>query len=37
MTARLLQVTEASLHAAIAVVKPGATLGDVGCGGAEGG
>ena len=29
-TARLLRVTEASLHAAIAVVKPGATLGDVG-------
>jgi methionyl aminopeptidase len=29
-TARLLQVTEASLRAAIAVVKPGATLGDVG-------
>jgi len=29
-TARLLKVTEASLHAAIAVVKPGATLGDVG-------
>jgi len=29
-TARLLQVTEASLQAAIAVVKPGATLGDVG-------
>jgi methionyl aminopeptidase len=29
-TARLLQVTEKSLHAAIAVVKPGATLGDVG-------
>ena len=28
--ARLLKVTEASLHAAIAVVKPGATLGDVG-------
>ena len=28
--ARLMQVTEASLHAAIAVVKPGATLGDVG-------
>jgi len=29
-TARLLRVTEASLHAAIGVVKPGATLGDVG-------
>lgn len=29
-TARLLRVTEASLHAAIAVVRPGATLGDVG-------
>jgi methionyl aminopeptidase len=29
-TARLLQVTEASLDAAIAAVKPGATLGDVG-------
>jgi methionyl aminopeptidase len=29
-TTRLLKVTEASLHAAIAVVKPGATLGDVG-------
>lgn len=29
-TDRLLKVTEASLHAAIAVVKPGATLGDVG-------
>jgi methionyl aminopeptidase len=29
-TARLMQVTEASLAAAIAVVKPGATLGDVG-------
>jgi len=29
-TARLLRVTEASLHAAIDVVKPGATLGDVG-------
>ena len=29
-TARLLKVTEASLHAAIAAVKPGATLGDVG-------
>jgi methionyl aminopeptidase len=29
-TARLLKVTEASLHAAIKVVKPGATLGDVG-------
>jgi methionyl aminopeptidase len=28
--ARLLKVTEASLNAAIAVVKPGATLGDVG-------
>jgi methionyl aminopeptidase len=28
--ARLMQVTEASLNAAIAVVKPGATLGDVG-------
>jgi methionyl aminopeptidase len=27
---RLLRVTEQSLHAAIAVVKPGATLGDVG-------
>jgi methionyl aminopeptidase len=30
VTARLVKVTEASLHAAIAVVKPGATLGDVG-------
>jgi methionyl aminopeptidase len=29
-TTRLLKVTEASLHAGIAVVKPGATLGDVG-------
>jgi methionyl aminopeptidase len=29
-TARLLKVTEASLHAAIGVVRPGATLGDVG-------
>jgi methionyl aminopeptidase len=29
-TAKLLKVTEASLHAAIAVVKPGATLGDIG-------
>ena len=29
-TERLLKVTEASLHAAIAAVKPGATLGDVG-------
>ena len=29
-TARLLAVTEASLHAAIAAVRPGATLGDVG-------
>ena len=29
-TAKLLQVTEASLRAAIAVVKPGATLGDIG-------
>jgi methionyl aminopeptidase len=29
-TARLLSVTEESLRAAIAVVKPGATLGDVG-------
>jgi methionyl aminopeptidase len=29
-TERLLKVTEASLHAGIAVVKPGATLGDVG-------
>ena len=29
-TARLLRVTEASLHAGIAAVKPGATLGDVG-------
>jgi methionyl aminopeptidase len=29
-TARLLDVTEKSLHAAIDVVKPGATLGDVG-------
>ncbi len=29
-TARLMKVTEASLNAAIAVVKPGATLGDVG-------
>lgn len=28
--ARLLRVTEESLHAAIAVVRPGATLGDVG-------
>jgi methionyl aminopeptidase len=28
--ARLLEVTEASLHAGIAAVKPGATLGDVG-------
>ena len=28
--ARLLKVTEASLHAGIAAVKPGATLGDVG-------
>jgi methionyl aminopeptidase len=28
--ARLLKVTEASLHAAIAAVRPGATLGDVG-------
>jgi methionyl aminopeptidase len=28
--ARLLKVTEASLHAAIEVVRPGATLGDVG-------
>lgn len=27
---RLLRVTEASLHAGIAVVKPGATLGDIG-------
>ena len=36
-TARLVKVTEASLHAAIAVVEPGATLGDVGFGGAEGG
>jgi methionyl aminopeptidase len=29
-TARLLRVTEASLYAAIDVVRPGATLGDVG-------
>ena len=29
-TARLLDVTEKSLHAAISVVRPGATLGDVG-------
>jgi len=29
-TARLMKVTEASLHAAIAVVRPGASLGDVG-------
>jgi len=29
-TARLVEVTEASLHAAIAAVKPGARLGDVG-------
>ena len=29
-TARLLRVTEASLHSAIAAVKPGATLGDIG-------
>ena len=29
-TARLLKVTEASLYAAISVVRPGATLGDVG-------
>ncbi len=29
-TARLLEVTEKSLHSAIAAVKPGATLGDVG-------
>jgi methionyl aminopeptidase len=29
-TARLLEVTKKSLHAGIAVVKPGATLGDVG-------
>jgi methionyl aminopeptidase len=29
-TARLLQVTEKSLHSAIATVRPGATLGDVG-------
>jgi methionyl aminopeptidase len=29
-TARLLQVTEASLHRAIGAVKPGATLGDIG-------
>ncbi len=29
-TARLLKTTEASLHAGIAAVKPGATLGDVG-------
>ena len=29
-TARLVEVTEKSLHAGIAVVKPGATLGDVG-------
>src|SRR6185437_10244049 len=28
--ARLLRVTEASLHAGIAAIKPGATLGDVG-------
>ena len=30
VTARLLEVTERSLHAGIAAVKPGATLGDVG-------
>jgi methionyl aminopeptidase len=30
VAARLLRVTEASLHAAIDVVRPGATLGDVG-------
>lgn len=29
-TARLLKVTEASLHAGIAAVQPGATLGDIG-------
>ncbi len=29
-TARLLEVTEKSLHSAIAAVRPGATLGDVG-------
>jgi methionyl aminopeptidase len=29
-TARLVEVTEKSLHSAIAAVKPGATLGDVG-------
>jgi methionyl aminopeptidase len=29
-TARLLKVTEASLHSGIAAVKPGATLGDIG-------
>jgi methionyl aminopeptidase len=29
-TARLLKVTEQSLHSAIAAVKPGATLGDIG-------
>lgn len=29
-TERLLKVTEASLHAGIAMVKPGATLGDIG-------
>jgi methionyl aminopeptidase len=29
-TARLLKVTEKSLHSAIAVVRPGATLGDIG-------
>jgi methionyl aminopeptidase len=29
-TARLLEVTEKSLHAGISVVKPGATLGDIG-------
>jgi methionyl aminopeptidase len=29
-TERLLRVTEASLHSAIAAVKPGATLGDIG-------
>jgi methionyl aminopeptidase len=29
-TARLLTVTEASLHAGIAAVRPGATLGDIG-------
>jgi methionyl aminopeptidase len=29
-TARLLKVTEASLHAGIAEVRPGATLGDIG-------